>query len=201
MSLGARLTQKWVAPGKASFPKSWLNEAAGSTKPNTLTKYRAVAGWLTEFFKADDRGPKLADITTADLTRMLAAVAAAIPVAPVVASAAADADILKTSAAAFLKMRADDRAHFCEQGGQMAVADFETLSPKLKMAFVKAGGKIMDEAASPRRASAIQDPPPVPMPKAHFAGNGATKTEAEFEALSASEKMSFIRNNGRVTED
>ena len=131
---------------------------------------------------------------------LVAAVAAAIPVAPVVASAA-DADILKTTAAGFLKLESSAREHFCEQGGVMAATEFEKLAPKFKMSFIRAGGKIMDEFAPPRRASAIKDPPPVPMPKTYFAGNGATKTEAEFEALSASEKMTFIRNNGRVTED
>jgi integrase len=49
----------------------WLNEATGATKPNTVLKYRAVAGALMEFFKANERGPLLAEITTAELTRLL----------------------------------------------------------------------------------------------------------------------------------
>jgi integrase len=49
----------------------WLNEAAGANKPATVTKYRATGVALVEFFKADERGPMLAEITTAELTRLL----------------------------------------------------------------------------------------------------------------------------------
>ena len=49
----------------------WLNEAAGANKPATVTKYSATAATLADFFKADDRGPGLASVTAADLTRLL----------------------------------------------------------------------------------------------------------------------------------
>ncbi len=49
----------------------WLNEVKGSTKPATLTRYSATAAALADFFKADDRGPGVATITPADLTRLL----------------------------------------------------------------------------------------------------------------------------------
>ena len=49
----------------------WLNEAAGANKSATVTKYSATAAALEGFFKADDRGPVVASITSADLTRLL----------------------------------------------------------------------------------------------------------------------------------
>ncbi len=51
--------------------EDWLNEATGANKPATVMKYRATGAALMDFFKADDRGPMLADITTAELTRLL----------------------------------------------------------------------------------------------------------------------------------
>ena len=55
----------------ATALKDWLNEATGANKPNTVTKYRAAGNALAEFFKADDQGPMLTEITTAELSSLL----------------------------------------------------------------------------------------------------------------------------------
>jgi integrase len=49
----------------------WLNEVKGSTGPRTLEKYTSVSTSLQEFFRANDRGPLLSEITSAELTRLL----------------------------------------------------------------------------------------------------------------------------------
>ena len=51
--------------------EDWLNEATGANKPATVTKYRATGVALTEFFKADEHGPRVAEIITTELTRLL----------------------------------------------------------------------------------------------------------------------------------
>jgi len=49
----------------------WINEAKGATSPRTSETYLRVESDLLDFFKANDRGPMMADITRADLQRYL----------------------------------------------------------------------------------------------------------------------------------
>lgn len=49
----------------------WLNEARGATGKRTVEKYEALSLALTDFFKANDRGPILAEIPVEDLNRFL----------------------------------------------------------------------------------------------------------------------------------
>ena len=73
----------------------WLNEVTGSAGPRTVEKYRSVSVSLLEFFKANDRGPLLSEITSADLTRMLGEKRASV--------SAATTNMLRTCLAIFFK--------------------------------------------------------------------------------------------------
>ncbi|HEV2696141.1 MAG TPA: tyrosine-type recombinase/integrase [Verrucomicrobiae bacterium] len=73
----------------------WLNEATGSAGPRTVEKYRSVAGALSDFFKANDRGPLLSKITAAELTRLLGEKRATV--------SAATTNLLRTCLAIFFK--------------------------------------------------------------------------------------------------
>ena len=109
-----------------------------------------------------------------------------------------DANVLSVSLAEYREMNTEARAQFCDLGGKLSATDFEAMKPKARMDFMKAGGSILEAAAPPVRRAPGNPDPGAQMGKANFAGNGAAKTEAQFEALSASEKMEFIRNNGRM---
>jgi hypothetical protein len=124
---------------------------------------------------------------------------------PLAAAAAIAAPVAAATLPANLKPLADylrfsnaDRLQFAQDGGALAQADFETLKPKAKMGFVLAGGKIWAGVETPRRIAPGNVNPGAPFPKGQFAGNGATKTEAEFESLSSSAKMEFMRTGGNV---
>lgn len=84
-----------------------------------------------------------------------AATAAAPAVAPLVATVTdAAPEVLQASLSHFRKMDAATRLQFSQDGGALALADFNQLSALAKMQHCRAGGKILESAETSNRAVA-----------------------------------------------
>ena len=73
----------------------WLNEVRGAAGQRTVEKYESVAKALEEFFRSNDRGPMLSEITSVELSRMLGEKRASVT--------ASTTNLLRTCLAIFFK--------------------------------------------------------------------------------------------------
>ncbi len=142
---------------------------------------------------------RIAELESLLASKNALAPAPAMPAALAAPVAAATLPANVKSLADYFKLSSADRLQFAQDNGALAEADFDTLRPKAKMDFIRAGGRIISARTETLRSYAPGNPDPgAPFRKTQFAGNGKTTTEAEFEAMTPAAKMDFIRNNGRV---
>ena len=119
-----------------------------------------------------------------------------------VATVEAAAGILTATLAEFRRMDASTASRFAQNGGALCRSDFETLSPAACMSHLKAGGRIIDGpgATVSRHAPADTGARNFPRDVGSFLGNGNTKPRAEFEKMTTTAQMQFMRAGGKLTD-
>jgi hypothetical protein len=170
--------------------------------------------WKTAKLLADNESlsamVKAAGVASAPVPVAVAPVPAAVPtVVPTVATAVAVAVAgvptqLTASFGEYLRMDAGSRTRFCELGGSLGAVSgttFEAMSPKLKIEYMQAGGKIADGPAAPSRMAIGHPEKGQNNTDARaFSGNGNTKTTADFEAMNPADRMACMRSGGKLSD-
>jgi hypothetical protein len=128
---------------------------------------------------------------------------AAVKTVAAVVAAGSDAPTqLVASFGEYLKMTGESRQQFRTLGGSLNAVDgttFEAMTPKLKSEFCRAGGRVLNDSTPQQRYAPGHPEKGQNMSlRTSFAGNGAPKSSAEFEAMTAQEQMDFMRTGGKI---
>ena len=107
-----------------------------------------------------------------------------------------ESPILKATLAEWRKMEPAHRSQFMADGGALALVDFQALTSRGKMDFMRGGGRILEavqeDMAARAAAAKVQKPAATDPAK--------IKPAADFAMLSPKAKMDFMRAGGKIID-